>query len=301
MIDVNKILFRCSSLGYIMTEPRDKSPKVKLAEQIEALGISRARYANINKETKTAKKLLSKIEGLEESIKELDKIKDEPFLSETCKGHLADKYVSIRYGRESDVESRYLKKGLLVEEDSITLYSRLKKQVFRKNEEQISNEFICGTPDAYQGKVITQASLVVDTKSSWDVFTFHRSRVKDLAAMYYWQGMGYCDLTNSSKTVIAYCLIDTPHSLIYDEQNRLKWKMGVINPESDESYLAACAEIERNMTYGDIPLEEKMFERVIMRDDDAIERIHKRVAECRAYMQKHFFAGQLLETKMIEA
>lgn len=64
---------RCSSIGYIMTEPRSGNG-----------------------------------------------------LSETTKTHLVDLYVANKYGRNTDTFNKYVQKGLAVEEDSITLYSRVK-------------------------------------------------------------------------------------------------------------------------------------------------------------------------------
>lgn len=259
MIDVNKILFRCSSLGYIMTEPREKAAR----ERGE--------------------------------------------LSETTKTHLIDKYVSEKYGRETDIENKYIKKGLQVEEDSITLYSRLKKEYFKKNTERIENKWIGGEPDLYTGVSIRKAEEVIDTKSSWDIFTFHRAKYKPTEKDYYYQLQGYMDLTGARSARLVYCLNDTPEMLILDELNRLKWKMGVINPEADIDYLEACAKIRHNLTYSDIPMEERMFERIIVRDNVVIEKIHQRVEACREWMRLYLFggalkhAGELLEKAKVEA
>lgn len=240
-MNADNILFRCSSLGYIMTEPREKAKK----ERGE--------------------------------------------LSETTITHLVDKFVSVKYNRETDIQNRYVTKGLAVEEDSVTLYSRLKKRYFIKNSENIANQFICGTPDLYEGENIHKAIHIHELKSSWDIFTFYRARTKMIDKHYWWQCQGYMALTGAEVSTLAYCLINTPAPLIYDEQRKLQWKMGVVNPETNKDYQDACNEIEKNMVYDDIPLNERMFEIQINRDDKAIQLLYERIKKCREYMNNHFF------------
>lgn len=235
--NADKILFRCSSLGFIMTESR---------------------------------------------------IKSEP-LSETTKSHLADKYVSAKYGRESDIVNKYVRKGLMVEEDSITLYSRVKKEFFKKNEKNLNNGLISGTPDLFTGDDITTAETIIDVKSSWDIFTFFRTTQEKLNKAYYWQLQGYMALTGAKSAKLVYCLVNTPQPLVYDELNKLKWKMGVLNPDTDENYIEAAAELERTLNYDDIPMSERVNEIHIDRNDDDINKIHTRVIECRNYMNEKFF------------
>ena len=89
-MEANKILFRCSQLGKLMTEPRSK--------------------------TET--------------------------LSETTKKYLAEVYASVKYGRKKDIVNKYIQKGLMVEEDAITLISRLNKKMYLKNGTHLKNDFI---------------------------------------------------------------------------------------------------------------------------------------------------------------
>lgn len=73
-------------------------------------------------------------------------------ISEGTKTHLADVFVSHKYGRNTNIENKYTIKGLQVEDDSITLYSRVKKHFYTKNQDHLSNAFIKGTPDLFKGK-----------------------------------------------------------------------------------------------------------------------------------------------------
>lgn len=229
---MDNILFRCSSLGFLMTEPRSKS------------------------ET----------------------------LSETAKTHLVDIFVSNKYGRNTDISNKYTTKGLMVEEDSITLFSRYEKKFYKKNDEQIKNEFICGTPDLYEGENIRSATRIIDVKSSWDIFTFFRNIQKDLNKKYYWQLQGYMYLTGAKTSTLSYCLINTPDTLIQDEKKKLSWRMGLIDDTPD--YIKACEEIDRLSIYDDIPLEERIINIHIERNDSDIEKIQAKVKESRIFISE---------------
>lgn len=234
-VDFSKILFRCSSLSKLMTEPKTKADK-------EA--------------------------GL---------------LSETTKSYLVDMYVAATYGRQKEFSNKYVEKGLMVEEDSITLYSRIKKEFFQKNEELIQNNFIKGTPDLFVGKSIKKANVIIDIKSSWDIFTYFATYTKDINKDYWWQLQGYMALTGASSARLAYCLLDTPEMLISDEKRKLMYKMGAVTNESPE-YIEACKEIDFSMKYGDIPLEQRLNEFYIERDDEAIAKLYKKIDLAREFL-----------------
>jgi len=236
MENANNILFRSSSNGLLMTEPRSKSE----------------------------------------------------LISETTKGHLIDVFVSNKYGREDDIQNKYITKGLEVEEDSITLFSRHTKTFYKKNEERIYNEFVAGTPDLYEGDGIKSASMVIDIKSSWDIFTFFRNTPEKLNKLYYWQLQSYMWLTGAKSAKLVYCLTDTPLPMIEDEKRRLMWKMGVATSENPD-YLEACEKLEKNLLYPDIPIKERVKVFDIERNDVDIERLKQRVIQCREWMNENLF------------
>jgi hypothetical protein len=200
-------------------------------------------------------------------------------LSETAKNHLIECYVEKVYGREKDINNKFIEKGLAVEEDSLTLYSRIKKQAFFKNEETLSNDYIVGTPD------IITADSVIDIKSSWDIFTFFASKTKKIDSGYYAQLQCYMTLAEKKKATLAYCLIDTPDGLIEDEKSRLFYKMNVVSREN-ETYLKACELLEKQLKFGDIPLSEKLFEFNFEYDANIVELIYYRVGLCREFLNR---------------
>jgi hypothetical protein len=209
-------------------------------------------------------------------------------ISETTKTHLIDVYVSEVYGRKTEIFNKYISKGNQVEEDSITLFSRVNKEFFTKNEKHLSNDYIKGTPDLFQGASIDNADKIIDIKSSWDIFTYFRTRGKDMNKMYYWQLMGYIALTGAQSATLAYCLVDTPDTLLNDEKRKLHWKMGLID-DNHPDFIEACEEIDKLGKYNDIQLKDRVYTINVERNESDINRIYQRVMEAREWMNNNLF------------
>ncbi len=208
-------------------------------------------------------------------------------LGATAKKHLIQVYVNKLYGRRKDITTKYMEKGLLVEEDSITLYSRITKKLFHKNDVRLRNDYTEGEPDIYLGPSIHKAELVVDTKSSWDIFTFFENLANPLDSDYEWQIRGYMGLTGAKVGKVAYCLIDTPSQMISDEQRKLMWKMGVATTE-DPLYMEACEALEKEMTFRDIPMKDRMIEFTVEHDDKKLVEAYGKVEKARIFLNELF-------------
>jgi len=202
-------------------------------------------------------------------------------LSATTKTYLNEVFVEKVYGIKKDIKSKYISKGLMVEEDSLKLYSKFKDKFYLKNEEWFANEYISGTPD------VAEDDLIIDVKSSWDAHTFQASKTGKLNKLYYWQLQSYMWLTETTKAKLVYCLIDTPETLIEDEKRKLMWNMGLID-ENDLSR-KAFAEIEQASIFSQIPIEQRIHEIDIERNDEDIELLKTRVLESRIWMNTELF------------
>jgi hypothetical protein len=109
--------------------------------------------------------------------------KEAGLLSKTAQRHLLDIYISEKYGRKKDIQTKQMKKGVAVEQDSINLLSKYMETPFEKNEERLSNAYITGLPD------IINENMVIDIKSSYDLWTFLGNLPDKLDSLYYWQLM----------------------------------------------------------------------------------------------------------------
>lgn len=209
-------------------------------------------------------------------------------LSETCKNKLIEIYINRKYNREKDISNKYIEKGLAVEEDAITLYSRVEGKFFTKNDVRLFNSFIQGEPDLFEGERVTDATHIHELKASWDIFTFFTTKTKKIDKDYLYQVQGYMALSGAKTATLAYCLIDTPEPMINDEKRRLFHKMNVLTDENPE-YKEACGLLELSMKFGDIPMKDRIIKFELERNDDLIASIYKRVPLWRKFLNE--FAG----------
>lgn len=211
--------------------------------------------------------------------------KDVSELSETAKEYLLECYICEVYGRDKEIISKYLTKGLDVEEDSITLYSRATKRFFKKNEDRLENDYISGLMDLFIGPSIKEAEEIIDIKSSWDIHTYFKSRTaKKVNKAYEYQLQGYMALTGAPTSKLVYCLVSTPHALIEDEKKKLQWKMGVSDPINNEVFLKACEYLDSSLKFDDIAIDERYIESKIARNNETINSIYNRVEICREFL-----------------
>lgn len=207
-------------------------------------------------------------------------------LSETCKAHLLECWIKEKYGREKDISNKYIEKGLAVEEDAITLYSLNTKTFWKKNNETLSNEYIVGTPDLFEGESIQKANSIKDIKASWSLYTYFGVFVKPINKDYGWQLSSYCTLSGAKSAGLVYCLVNTPEQLIYKEQDALKWKMGIIDPSASEMYQQACEDIKKAMIFDDIPREHRHIEFEIELAKYPIDKAYERIIQCRKFLNE---------------
>lgn len=130
----------------------------------------------------------------------------------------------IVYGYDEQVSSKYMEKGILVEDQSIQLYNDVFFTNHGKNTERRANAWVTGEAD-----IVTRAKII-DIKSSWSLATFPATSARGEDKTYEWQGRAYMWLWDVDFFEIAYCLVNTPDELIGYEQPELHY-VDHINPE----------------------------------------------------------------------
>lgn len=200
-------------------------------------------------------------------------------LSETSKDYLKQWYIEEKYGRIKEIDSKFLQKGLQAEENSISLLNEffLKngREIFlKKNPTFFENDFITGTPD------LILSDEIFDIKTSWDLFTFPFFDKECENKAYYYQLQGYMALTGKKKASLCYCLVNTPENIIFEEARKISFKNGTGGEITDELE----AEVRKNHTFDDIPLEERIRIFDIPRDEEIIDSIYAKVEECRTFL-----------------
>lgn len=271
-----------------MTDPRGGSVKDRIDEQEAEIGRLEAEVKLMKPGLKTTEKKKQKIEIMKVELLELKKRKDEVNLSATVKTHLIDLWTTISTGKRRELHNKYVKKGLEVEEDNITMLSQYLGVFLKKNTIRLNNEYLTGEVDTFEGEDIFRATVNWDTKSNWDAHTFNRVKYGDeVNTTYFYQMQGYSDLNGAQVGKLFNALINTPEPLIEAEIKKLWYALGCPD-QNDEVFLEGSAAIRNNMVYDNIPFEERYHITVIHRDEEVIEKIHERIKECRHWMKMKF-------------
>jgi hypothetical protein len=243
--------------------------------------IGRDRTTSItDKQLKELETLLSKVKLTEkQAIKrdELQAKKDAlPKLSKTPMTYIEELAVLDKYGIKKDFHSRYVAKGLEVEDEAIQIAGDVLGWDFvDKNEENFQNEFVTGTPDIIHG------DLLADVKSSYDITTFPFFAKEVPNQDYFWQMQSYMWLTGTEQAELCYVLVNTPEMIVQDEIRRESWNRREIEiSEECEEYVRSKHEFDH------VPMEKRVKRFIIKRDEDAINHIKESVLLCREYYKQ---------------
>ena len=188
------------------------------------------------------------------------------------KTYLGEIFKEQLYGKSGVIQSKYLDKGIMAEEEGIQMYGEHVSRDVVKNTKRYSNEYITGEPDLF-------ADTLVDIKCSWNHTTFPLTNEDVPTKDYYWQLQGYMALTDFKESKLVYCLVDTPDELIFDEMKRVRSKLGMIDlPEELEQ------EIWDSHKFKDINPKHRIKEFVVERNQEDIDAIYNRVEIARGYL-----------------
>lgn len=187
--------FRASSIGRIMTDAQSIDPAL-LTDELAVIS---------RKKVKT-----------DEDKALLAPVKDKS-LSAGAKTYLAQLAKEIVYDYEPTLTSKYLEKGIAVEDDSIALYNSVFFTSLTKNTDRKTNEWVTGECD------IDAPEKIIDIKSAWSLDTFPVTSEQAHDAGYEWQGRVYMMLWDKPLFEVAWCLVNTPPELIGYEDESLHY------------------------------------------------------------------------------
>lgn len=193
------LLFRCSSLGKIMSEAKSIDAHLRTPE-VESI-IGRTKRSDDEKALIESLKLQS--------------------LSEGAKSHIRMLATEAVYSFTLEVDARVLEKGRRVEHEVIALVNRLRGLNLQKNVERRNDDCLSGECDLFD----PQSNEGHDAKAAWSAATMPICRADIEAAStfndYVWQMRGYMRLWNASRWWIQYGLVNTPEDLIGYEDPKL--------------------------------------------------------------------------------
>jgi hypothetical protein len=147
-------------------------------------------------------------------------------LSQTAKSYIIQKAKEDFFDYRSELNSKYITKGLAQEQDSIDLLNLVRLEDYKKNEERVENEWLSGCCD-----IITDTSII-DIKTSWSLDTFPATsyELKDLSD-YEWQGRAYMWLYDMPSFELCYVMVTTAPEIMGEYENGALHYVDHIAPE----------------------------------------------------------------------
>jgi hypothetical protein len=147
-------------------------------------------------------------------------------LSQTAKSYIIQKAKEDFFEYRSELNNKYITKGLAQEQDSINLLNLVRLEDYKKNEERVENEWLSGCCD-----IITDTSII-DIKTSWSLDTFPATsyELKDTSD-YEWQGRAYMWLYDMPSFELCYVMVTTAPELLWEYENGALHYVEHIAPE----------------------------------------------------------------------
>lgn len=154
----------------------------------------------------------------------------------TAKSYIKQVAKENFYGYRSEINNKYIQKGLMQEQDSIDLLNTVRFEGYIKNTVRMVNEFMTGECD-----IITNDSII-DIKTSWSLDTFPVMAEDGYDTLYEWQLRAYMMLYDRPKAELIYCMVTTSNELLNEWENLDIHRVDHIAPEKRITVLS----FERN-------------------------------------------------------
>lgn len=150
-----------------------------------------------------------------------------PALSDGAKTAIREIYLKLNHGYDPIVKTKEMKKGDIMEEAGIELYSKYFHEgaPLFKNQTRVQKGYLSGTPD------LVLPNLIPDIKNCYNPQTFINA---DLKRQYEWQLRAYMHLYDVDNAELVYVLLDLPEWLYEDELRKFCWQMDILDPEAKE-------------------------------------------------------------------
>lgn len=164
--------------------------------------------------------------------------KKDALISKTTETYVKEWLTERIYGVRKEIKSKYLTKGLQLEDAAIDKAIEWLDLPFTiKNEKFFEDDYFCGTPD------LIIDGTVYDIKCSWSAFTFPLFENEIPTKDYFYQLQVYMELTGCKKAVLTYVLLNTPEELQYEEKHNYdvmekKYKIKTFEIQYSEDVIA---------------------------------------------------------------
>lgn len=284
--DFSDYKVRASCLGKVMTPAKGKSNLDIYRELVAKRDNFQTNHDKLRDGLKSKETYRVKIEALNIEIENIKPYKDEIQLSATAKEYLREVWIEEVWERSKEIHTKYMEKGNLQEETSLSLITHVRDKLYMKNDEKLENEWVCGTPDFLPGD--PNDEVIPDVKTKWDIFGFMQEDGR--SSDYDWQVWCYMWLGEKPKGELLFTLVDTPEHLIFSEFTKAMHREGFADGSVEALELENL--IRKNHTYSDIAEEERLKVFNFEFRPERIERVKKYVMKAREYLNSLTLNGQ---------
>lgn len=258
----------CSEIHSLFSIPKGVKPLKRDLNKYEKL---------LNSDSEKSEDELKFIKEISDKI---DIFNDCP-LSQTTISALIRQYGRKVYNKKIAAKGdamSFLKKGTDMEGEAVELLSEIDKKSYQLVTDNIENEYLVGRCD------IIQPDKVIDTKISWNINAFLKSRTGKFSPKYWYQMQGYMELYNVGEAEVVFLLLNTPTELIEREKIKLLNKFMIGEIDRDK-YEIDVENIESAFTYSSIPLKKRVFRYKIKRESQIFDIVYRKVEKARIWMQ----------------
>lgn len=286
-MDFSKHTFRASQFGNLMTGTQG----LTIAQDRDLLKLQQKELEG---------KKLTTIQ--QKKVKELIHKRDNIELSKGAKSYLRQLRRELKFKRRSEIKSKYLTKGIELEEQAITFLSIWHDDVFTNNKERVFTEFFQGECDVPEG---------YDTKCSWDLNSLPDPE-EALPSIYEYQNRVYMILHDADRWTTSSILLNMTDSALADaiyregfrwkDNNIPEWrKLEIINLHiyDEKNFYRLCQLHECTPTkeseekaidiftnFVEIPMHERIVEKTTYRDNGIEETMIEVARLARIYLQE---------------
>lgn len=255
-------------------------------------------------------------------LKELQEKKANRELPKTMQTELRKLWRAEIFKRNFVWTNKFVQKGKLQEDEAVTMYQDYRNEIlgvktfFKTSDDvkiRLKNEWFSGEPDLVDTNDFNKCNEGFDVKSSWSLDTFPFPEDK-LSNAYYGQNQVYMNLTNTKKWTTAFCLVNGTEHLVNNEKQKHFYALnmpGNFEDEHYDDYLNKCRDVEKMMIFDqkrfidvnpfhnleiepaewqgegyDIPLKDKVIEKISTYDENYIEDLKERILIARKYLNQ---------------
>lgn len=173
--------------------------------------------------------------------------------------------------------------GILKEPYAISLIDKIAGIRLYRNKAKSKNDFVHGIVDALDEETLEESEMIHEIKTTSDRIKFNFRRGYPLDKQRYLQVQGYLAISGKEKALIHFCLVDYAESVIKEQKilhlDRFK-KTGAPLIEFSDYW----EKQELLMRHKNLKDKDRLFTCPVERDEEAIEKIYKKVVDCRTWI-----------------